>query len=387
MSGACPCCAAPSPRSLEPIRGVPVLCNVLHADRDAARAAAAGDLDLRFCESCGHLWNAAFAPDRVTYDAEYENSLHYSARFQAFARALAADLAARHGLAGGTVVEIACGKGDFLGLLREAGAARAVGFDPSFEPDRHGEVPGVEVRRELFTAATAGDLSCDLLCCRHALEHMADPVDFLRLIHGALAGSPAAPVYLEVPNGFWTLRDLGVWDLIYEHPQYFSARSLATAMARAGFAPEAVDEAFGGQFLGCRAVRRDGPVAAPRTDLADPAALGARFDAAARERRGAWAERLAGWRREGRRAVLWGAGSKGVTFLNVLGAGEEIAGVVDINPHKQGRYVPGTGHPVLAPDAVAAVDPVAVVVMNPLYRDEIGADLAARGCRPELLTV
>lgn len=384
---ACPCCGAADPRELTPVRGVPVLCNVLHATADAARAADAGDLELRYCERCAHLWNAAFDPDRVTYDAEYENSLHYSPRFQAFARGLAAELAARHGLDGGTVVEIACGKGDFLGLLREAGAARAVGFDPSFEPGRHGETAGVEVRRELFTAATAEDLSCDLLCCRHALEHMADPVGFLRLIHAALAGSPEAPVYFEVPNGLWTLRDLGVWDLIYEHPQYFSARSLAVAMARAGFAEPTVAEAFGGQFLGCGARRAAAPAAAPDVPLDDPAALGAAFDAAARERRNVWAARLETWRRAGRRAVLWGAGSKGVTFLNVLGAGDEVAGVVDINPHKQGRFVPGTGHRVLAPEAIPDLAPAAVVVMNPLYRDEIAADLSKRGCEAEILTV
>jgi len=369
------------------VRGVPVLCNVLHPTAAAARAADVGDLELRFCDACGHLWNAAFDPARVTYDAEYENSLHYSPRFQAYARALAAELVERHGLRGGTVVEIACGKGDFLGLLREAGAARAVGFDPSFEPERHGETAGVEVRRELFTADTAEALSCDLLCCRHALEHVADPVAFLRLIHDALAGSPDAPVYIEVPNGLWTVRDLGVWDLIYEHPQYFSARSLALAMARAGYAGVAVAEAFGGQFLGCGARRTAGPAAAPRVTLEDPAALGVGFDAAARDRRNVWAARLETWRREGRRAVLWGAGSKGVTFLNVLGAGDEVAGVVDINPHKQGRFVPGTGHAVLAPDRLAELAPETVVVMNPLYRDEIAADLSARGVAAEVLAV
>jgi len=270
-----------------------------------------------------------------------------------------------------------------------AGASAAVGFDPSWEADRDGSSTpdGVEVRQELFTAETAGDQSCDLLCCRHALEHIGDPVEFLGLIHNSLAGSPSAPVYFEVPNGLWTLRDLGIWDLIYEHPQYFSARSLVEAMTRAGFSVTTVDETFGGQFLSCRAVRSDTAPISLDVPMESPAELGARFDSAYREHRNRWADRLSTWRADGSRAVIWGAGSKGVTFLNVIGAGEEIAAVVDINPHKQGLHVPGTGHQVVGPEAVVDLDIDIVVVMNPLYRDEIAASLAESGCTPDIMTV
>ena len=385
----CPTCCGEDLLSLERITGVPVLCNVLHQDQTDALRADKGDLELLFCRTCAHLWNSAFEPERVTYDADYENSLHYSARFQEWASGLTTDLVQSYNLDGGTVVEIACGKGDFLGMMLNAGAAKAVGFDPSWEADRDGSAcpTGVEVRQELYTAETAGDQSCDLLCCRHALEHIGDPVEFLRLIHDSMAGSPAAPIYFEVPNGLWTLRDLGIWDLIYEHPQYFSARSLASVMTRAGFAVSAVDEAFGGQFLSCRATRSATPPTSIDIPLDDPAELGARFDVAYKEHRSGWIARLAEWRDKGSRAVIWGAGSKGVTFLNVIGAGDEIAAVVDINPHKQGLHVPGTGHKVIGPEAVAELGIDTVVVMNPLYRDEIAASLADLGCTPEIMTV
>jgi len=385
----CPCCDGSNLLELVRIEAVPVLCNVLHQNAAEARGADRGDLDLIYCRTCAHLWNGAFDPDRVAYDADYENSLHYSPRFQEWARGLSADLVASYGLQGGTVVEIACGKGDFLGLLREAGASRAVGFDPSWESNRDGATSpdGVEVRRELFTASTAGDLTCDLLCCRHALEHIGDPVAFLQLVHDSLTASPKAPIYFEVPNGLWTLRDLGIWDLIYEHPQYFSACSLLRAMNRAGFEVTGIDEAFGGQFLSCRAIRSEHPGASIKVPLDDPEELGDRFGAAYREHRTRWADRLLEWRRRGSRAIIWGAGSKGVTFLNVIGAGVEIAAVVDINPHKQGRFVPGSGHRVVSPAEIAGLNVDIVVVMNPLYRDEIAATLAALNCRLEILTV
>ncbi len=76
-------------------------------------------------------------------------------------------------------------------------------------------------------------------------------------------------------------------------------------------------------------------------------------------------------RQQGIRPVVWGAGSKGVSFLNVLGTSGVIDYVVDINPHKQGCYIPGTGQQVVSPNALADIKPQVVIAMNPLYTDEI----------------
>ena len=83
-----------------------------------------------------------------------------------------------------------------------------------------------------------------------------------------------------------------------------------------------------------------------------------------------WAARLAGWRSEGRQIALWGAGSKAVTFLNIIEGTGAIGHVVDISPDKRGRHIPGTGHRIEAPEemARAARRPIEVIAMNPLYR-------------------
>ena len=83
----------------------------------------------------------------------------------------------------------------------------------------------------------------------------------------------------------------------------------------------------------------------------------------------------------------WGAGSKAVAFLTTLGLTSEIDVLVDVNPHKRGRFMPGTGHEVIGPDDLVARRPDCIVVMNPIYVDEIRRDLAARGLTPELLTL
>ena len=85
----------------------------------------------------------------------------------------------------------------------------------------------------------------------------------------------------------------------------------------------------------------------------------------------------------GERVVAWGAGSKGNTFLNLVG--QDVAAIVDINPKKRGKFVAGTGQPILAPDQLVESPPAAVVIMNPVYRTEIAASLDALGIESRLL--
>jgi hypothetical protein len=78
------------------------------------------------------------------------------------------------------------------------------------------------------------------------------------------------------------------------------------------------------------------------------------------------------WHEAGRgKTVLWGAGSKCVAFCTTLGLDRQIMYAVDINPNKQGRYLPGTGHPVVAPQTLRQDPPDQVVVMNPIYIEEV----------------
>lgn len=381
---ACPLCGAAS-RPVLRIEGVPVLCNVLHDDADAARSAATGDLDLHGCPSCTHLFNAAFDDERIVYGPDYENSLHASPTFVEWATGLANGLVTRHDLTGKPVAEIACGKGEFLALLRDAGAGPCVGFDPSWDPDRAGAPTGLEIRAELFDAAAAAAVAPALVVCRHALEHVADPVGMLA---GLRAAAGSSPLYLEVPNGLWTLRDLGVWDLIYEHPHVFTARSLAGAVARAGFVDVSIIEDYGGQFLGCTAgMPLAGSSCCAEPDPAAFATLADGLGDAWRRLVSEWRERLSAC--DGR-AVAWGAGSKGVTFVNAVDTDGAVAALVDRSPVKRGRFVPGAARPVIAPTDLCAEewrDVTLVLVMNPRYETEIRAELASLGLSPEIATV
>lgn len=384
----CPACGDGALSTFLQVPDVPVHVGVLWPTAEAARSCAKGDLDLALCPTCGLATNTAFDPDRIDYGQKYDNALHASPFFQAFESSLAAHLGDRYDLAGKSVVEIGCGSGHFLGLLCATTGARGIGFDPSHDPAHAdpGAAAHVEFVRDEY-GQRYGDRPVDLLVCRQTLEHIPDATAFLRDLRKLLGPHDGTVVYFEVPNSTLPFRDLSIWDLIYEHCHYFVAPSLRYAFESTGFEVLDLRETYEGQFLSLEARPTDhvrGRAAAPG-DLGgleqDIAAFRRRF----RERRDAWTQRLAGWE-AGTRAVVWGGGARAVSFFTMLGVGEQIPYVVDINPRKQGSYLGGGGQEIVAPEFLSDYRPDVVVVLNPLYVDEITADLRDLGSTAEVMT-
>ena len=88
-----------------------------------------------------------------------------------------------------------------------------------------------------------------------------------------------------------------------------------------------------------------------------------------------------------KRVVIWGGGSKGVAFLTALQQRDVIAYVVDINPNKRDTFMAGTGHAIVGPDFLVTYQPDVVIVMNPIYCEEIGRNLANLDIQAEMLAI
>ncbi len=375
----CPVCDTELPEPFYAISGIPVHCNVLWPSAAEAVQAPQGDMLLSRCSRCGLIHNVSFDPRLVEYAPGYENSLHCSPRFQDYARDLVDHLVERYGLRGRLVAEIGCGRGEFLSMLHEQGGALGLGFDPSH--DGNGG-PGFEVVREIYAPSVHGALPADLVCVRHVLEHVAHPRQLLADVREGLGAGSHAAVYVEVPDATYTFRDLGIWDLIYEHCSYFSTPAMDALLRRTGYRPDRSWTEFGGQFLCVEAEAAAEPSAPAGSGHALESDVRA-FPARASEKIDRWNSLLDQLVGSGRRVAVWGAGSKGTTFLNLLEAGRDVEQVVDINPRKAGRHIPGTGQRVVTPDEMEPPD--VVIVMNPEYRVEIGDLLGARAISAELL--
>jgi len=368
---------------------IPVNCSALPEARGEAFAATRGNLRLAVCGSCGMIRNVAFDPDLVVYDPSYDNTLHFSPLFEAFSVELADRLIESHGLHGREIVEVGSGKGEFLATLCERGPNHGLGYDPSYEspdarPDHNG---AVEFVAELFNEETARG-SADFVCARHVLEHIDDPLPMVRSLRDAMQRRDSV-LYLEVPDTEYLMRAEDVWDLVYPHCSYFTAPSLARLVTDCGFDLLEVGTAFGGQFLYVDARPAQERDRAPNSgsaaevdavvDLA--VRFGARFAAVVDRRR----ELIASLLDDERRAVLWGGGAKAVTFLNVVPGAEALDAIIDVNPRKWGRYVPGTGQKIVSPDSLVSDPPGTVIVMNPIYLEEIRSMTAALGLDTEVV--
>jgi SAM-dependent methyltransferase len=382
LRGDCPVCRRNDLLHSVSFEAIPFSCNSLHPDADSAIAAPTGQFVLAFCRSCEHFFNAAFEDGRIGYTQNYENSLHFSPRFVAFVEDLAARLSTAYALDGKLVVDIGCGKGDFLKRLCSTSGARGIGFDRSFEDNRGDDVAGVEFINDWFSDAYP-DVKPDFVSCRHVLEHIASPIAFLQGLRSHPGVEPSTVFYIEVPNALYTLRDMGIWDLIYEHVSYFTPHSLRAAMQTAGF--EVLDQgaSYGDQYLFIEARPAETALAADSSRAGTIDALVRRFDQTYRDKVAWWRNYLS--TRDPEQTVVWGAGSKGITFVNIVPEGARIGALVDVNPHKQGRFAPGTGTPVVAPESLRGKPLQSIVVMNPLYRDEVAQAAHKLGLSAEII--
>ena len=384
----CPCCGEDLSEVFYEVGPVPVHSCLMLDDAAAARAFPTGMVRLAACPGCGFVTNTAFDPKWSAYAPNYEDQQSFSPTFNSFAGQLARDLVERHGLEGRRAVEIGCSKGDFMALLCAAGGMETLGIDPSALAGRVAAPPRGSMR---FLADYYGpehlDWPADLICCRHTLEHIRDVAEILGLMRRHAAATPGAVLCIEVPDSTRLWRSCAFEDIYYEHCSYFTAGSLAAAVRRAGFAVTDLRREYGEQYLvleACLDPTRDRRFAieeTPAETMADIQGFRARIGGTL----SAWRERVAAARAGGRRVAVWGSGSKCVAFLRTLGVADAICAIVDINPHRAGRFAPGLGMAISAPEALVEIRPELVLVMNPLYLDEIAASCAAMGLATQLL--
>lgn len=383
----CPNCRGANALPAFETAPMPVASALLVQSADEARAMPRRPLAMHHCPNCGYLWNAGFDEALIRYDADYEGTQIHSPHFRAYLDALARDWAALWPDAR-RVIEAGCGQGEFLEALSAHCGAELIGYDPAARAPRAGRAA---IRPTLLPdAPDTPDAHADAVLSRMTLEHLPLPGDFIAakarwLVDGGMLA-------VQVPNAEQTIRDTQVCELQYEHVGYHSPRSLLALLDACGLRPVALRDDYAGQHLSAFA-RKPGaalPGSGPSvTALPDPvpasavAALG-RAQAAFGAR---WNRRLKDEALAGRAIHLWGAGSRATAFGANLPDPGLVSGVIDINPRRAGTFVPGTGWETLAPDRLRGQSRLCVVVMNPVYVDEIATRLSALGADATILAM
>ncbi len=388
----CPNCGCAGMQPFYVAEGVPVNSCLLVPTLDEALTFPKGNICLGFCAACGFISNLLFDARLLTYSAQYEETQGFSPRFNAFAESLARRLIDRYDLHGKSVLEIGCGKGEFLALLCEIGNNSGIGIDPAYVPGRisHAAESRIRFITDFYSDGYA-NLEADFVCCRHTLEHIHPTREFLLSVRRSLAGRKDTIVFFEVPDVQRVLQELAFWDVYYEHCSYFSLGSLARLFRSCGFEVLDLAKDFDDQYVLIETrLSGDEPPLSPREQEDDRIALArdvSYFETHLAAKLDQWREQLHDVVDSGQRAVLWGSGSKAVAYLNSLNVVDEIEFVVDINPFKHGKYLAGSGHLVVPPEFLQDYRPDVVIVMNPIYVDEITAQLQSLGVPARVIAV
>lgn len=371
--------------------GVQPPSNAFLPSLEAARDERGYPLRATVCERCRLVQiDYDVAPEELFRNYVYFSS--YSDDWLAHARRYCEMARRRFGLdARSLVVELASNDGYLLKNFLEMGIP-VQGIDPSDTVAAAAQRIGVPTLVRFFGEALARELvregrGADLIIANNVLAHVPDLNDFVAGISALL--KPSGTVTVEFPHLLHLIAQVEFDTIYHEHYSYFSLYALERVLARHGLRIHDVEElpTHGGSL-------RIFAAHAGRTDLADTAALLAvrakeaaagldeldtyrRFASRVEECRRSLRDFLAGVRREGKRVAAYGAAAKGNTLINFCGlTPRDIAMVADRNPHKQGKWLPGSHIPVVSPEALLQARPDYLLVLPWNLIGEIEQQLA-----------
>ncbi|OZH51995.1 SAM-dependent methyltransferase, partial [Hydrocoleum sp. CS-953] len=371
----CPNCGHNQLSLFYEVESVPVHSCLMSSTKEKALEFSRGDVKLGFCDNCGFITNLEFDSKWSAYAPNYEDQQSFSPTFNKFAKELASKLIEKYDLHNKDIVEIGCSKGDFLLLLCELGNNRGVGIDPSVVPGRVESSAGDRVKFiQDYYSEKYSEYVGDFICCRHTLEHIQPTQEFIQTVRNSIGDRLNVSVVFEIPDTVRVLEDIAFEDIYYEHCSYFTPGSLGRLFRQCGFEVTDLYRAYGEQYLLIEAkpVNTTSDIVHPLEEsVTDVVQYVQHFSDKIYQKLDFWKNYLEEANRENKKVVVWGSGSKCVAFLTTLDTIDKIDYVVDINPHRHGKFIPGVGKEIKSPEFLKEYQPDEVIIMNEIYQNEI----------------
>jgi SAM-dependent methyltransferase len=329
-------------------------------------------LALRQCGDCGFVFIDEPMPPEAFYgEVQNATSVFPPSHLDDLTTRLLAELKI---FPAPKVLEIGCNDGYFLKKIRNAGIRDVQGVEPSPSCAAMARSWGLVVETGYFTDALATHLMADwgqpeLVICRHVLEHVQDLDDFMAGVARLLGGSGL--FVLETPD-LAAIASKGDFSTIWEqHVNYFDLPVLQRLLARHGLVvAESQSLEFGGGTLLC--LIRPGVARKPLSPIAREPLVGA-----LRRSMDAFRTAVLDLHRQGRSLAAFGAGMRGAMVLNLTGTGEMLRFVMDDNPVKVGRWLPGSRLPV-RPSQALLVDMPDICIILPMNSKEMEYNVMRR---------
>ena len=314
------------------------------------------DLRIYQCSACG-LVQADCEP--VSYYREVIRSTAYSQEMKDFRKKFLGDFVESNNLKGKSILEIGCGRGEYLDLMSGAGLIPS-GTEYGSASWQHCRDAGHHVQR-CFPDDPSMKLDggpFDAFASFNFLEHWPDPASVFQTIYSNTTADAIG--LLEVPNFDMILRKCLFSEFISDHLSYFTEQSFRLLLCLNGF--EVIDcNAIWHEYILSAVVRKRQTIS---MDMFTESRV-----ILERNIKAFLAKHSKGG------VAIWGAGHQALAAISVLGISNHIKYIIDSAPFKQGRYTPASHIPIHAPSHLV-VDPVsAVVIIAAGFSDEISQTL------------
>jgi SAM-dependent methyltransferase len=344
---------------------------------------------------CTHCWlvqTEDFTQFSELFSGDYAYFSSYSSSWLAHAQRYVADMVQRFDLgASSHVIEIASNDGYLLQYVRERGVP-CTGVEPTASTATVARAKGIDVVEEFFGVALADRLvaqgrSADLTAANNVLAHVPDINDFVAGFARVL--KPNGVSTFEFPHLVQLIEHCQFDTIYHEHFSYLSLTVATAIFESCGLSVFDVQElpTHGGS-LRVFAQRKDAGVR-PRTQALEDL-LGREFKlgVASENYYGGFEQRanriknelvryLIDRKTEGKSVAAYGAAAKGNTLLNYAGVRSDLVSwVVDRNPAKQGKYLPGSRIRIVDESWLKREKPHIIVILPWNLRDEVIAQLS-----------
>lgn len=352
------------------------------------------------CQKCWLVQAEAYSRAADIFNDEYAYFSSFSETWLRHSRAFQKKITREIGLdADSFVVEIASNDGYLLQYFLEAGVP-CLGVEPTASTANAARAKGITTLEVFFTSSVAEKIRdehgpANLIVGNNVLAHVPDPRDFLDGVAALLAKGGVAT--FEFPH-LLNLLAFNQFDTIYhEHFSYFSVAAVQDLLERSNLKLVRIEEldTHGGSLRIYATPAPDGRMdpdpsvdemlARERQAGLDSLRTYASLQAMADRAKDDLVTFLIDAKRHGKSVVGYGAAAKGNTLLNYAGVKSDLLPlVVDRNPNKVGKFLPGSRIPIQPVGDLDSRAPDFILVLPWNLKDEVAeqlSELLARGAR------
>jgi len=336
-------------------------------------------LRLLVCERCWLVQTEDHAGRESLFSDDYAYFSSFSASWLAHAKAYVQAMRSRFGLTGDSLVsEVAANDGYLLQYVQQADIP-CYGVEPTASTAEAARKLGIDIVERFFGVELARELSAqgrqvDLVAANNVLAHVPDINDFVRGF--AMLLKPQGVATFEFPHLLRMLRENQFDTAYHEHYSYLSLTAVQRVFDENGLTVFDVEQhpTHGGSLrvFAQRSDTAPHPVAESVGQvLLDESGAGlttaaayAGFQARTDKVKDDFMAFLIDARRAGKSVAAYGAAAKGNTLMNYAGVRPDLLSfVVDANPAKQGKYMPGSRIPIVAEARLKEARPDYIVLL------------------------